>query len=290
VSVIKKYFRNFKLLFTIIIILFSFSMIQAQKRDTVYLWPDKVPGENEAKHMPVQTDNIKGNVVRLTNVTNPALVVFEPAKQNNSGIGIIVCPGGGYNILAIDLEGYEIAEWLNKLGYTAFVLQYRVPNKQDGALNDIQRAIRIIRSNSVKYNLNAEKIGVLGFSAGGSLCARAATRFLTDTYEKTDGIDTLSSRPNFAMLIYPAYLDKGENRSITPELLITKKTPSFFIFGTADDQYGNSALVITTALRDNKIPVELHFLAQGGHGYGKRAGNIAAETWPILAKKWLEER
>ncbi|WP_299781683.1 alpha/beta hydrolase [uncultured Formosa sp.] len=286
----RTYFSNFKPASLTLMMLLFLSMVQAQTRDTIYLWTNTVPGENEAKHAPVQSDNTKGNVVRLTNVTNPALVVFKPEKQNDSGVGIIICPGGGYDILAIDKEGYEIAEWLNKLGYTAFVLQYRVPKKQKGALNDIQRAIRIIRSNSLKYNLNNEKIGVLGFSAGGSLCARASTMFTLDTYEKSDHIDTLSSRPNFAMLIYPAYLDKGKNRNITPELQITKETPPFFIFGTADDNYSNSTLVMTTALRDNKIPVELHLLPKGGHGYGKRSGNIAAETWPNLAKEWLKKR
>jgi len=289
-SLLEKSSGNFRSCFLTIGMLFFSSMIQAQIRDTIYLWTDKVPGEKEAKHAPVQTDNTKGNVVRITNVTNPALVVFEPVKQNDSGVGIIICPGGGYNILAIDKEGYEIAEWLNKLGYTAFVLQYRVPQKQEGALNDIQRAIRMVRSNSLKYNLNSEKIGVLGFSAGGSLCARASTRITSDTYEKSDSFDTLSSRPNFAMLIYPAYLDKGKDRSITPELQLTKETPPFFIFGTADDVYGNSTLVMATALRDNKIPVELHLLPRGGHGYGKRPGNIAAETWPKLAKEWLGGR
>lgn len=267
---------------------FFISISQAQIKDTIYLWPNKVPGEIEAKHAPVQTGNTKRNVTRLTDVTNPALMVFEPAKQNDLGIGVIVCPGGAYNILAIDLEGYEIAQWLNNLGITAFVLQYRVPNKQVGALNDIQRAIRVVRSNSVKYNLNSRKIGVLGFSAGGSLCARASTNFTSDTYERKDSIDTLSSRPDFSMLIYPAYLDKGENRSITPELKITKETPPFFIFGTADDFYGNSGLVMATALRDHKIPVELHLLSKGGHGYGKRPGNTAAETWPNLAWEWLK--
>lgn len=258
-------------------------------RDTIYLWPDKVPGELTVKHPAVQSENTNGNVIRLKNVNNPALIVFEPKKSNNSGVGIVVCPGGGYNILAADLEGYEVAEWLNSLGYTAFVLQYRVPNKREGALNDIQRAIRIVRNNSLKYNLDTLKIGVLGFSAGGSLCARAATKFTTDTYEKIDSADDFSSRPNFAMLIYPAYLDSGINRSLTPELEIPNETPPFFIFGTIDDTFGNSSLVMTTALRDHKIPVELHLLPKGGHGYGLRSGNIAAETWPNLAKEWLKK-
>ena len=133
------------LYFFLYVIFFLFSIgLQAQIRDTMYLWPNKVPNEKFEKHPPVQTDNIKGDVTRITDVTNPALVVFEPNSSNNLGVGIIVCPGGGYNILAIDKEGYEIAEWLNELGYTAFVLQYRVPNNQLGALNDIQRAIRVV--------------------------------------------------------------------------------------------------------------------------------------------------
>lgn len=289
-TLIEKSSGNFRLGILTIVMLFFLSMIQAQTRDTIYLWQDKVPGEKEAKPAPVQIDSTKGNVVRLTNITNPALVVFEPVKQNDSGIGIIISPGGGYEMLAIDKEGYEIAQWLNNLGYTAFVLLYRVPNNQNGALNDIQKAIRIVRSNSGKYKLNPDKIGVLGFSAGGSLSARASTSLTSHTYEKSDSIDTISSRPNFAMLIYPAYLDKGENRNITPELQITEETPPFFIFGTADDRHGNSTLVMATALRDHKIPVELHLLPTGGHGYGIRPGNIAAEKWPNLAKKWLEER
>ncbi|UMB60816.1 alpha/beta hydrolase [Lutibacter sp. A80] len=282
--------QNIRLIFQTIIFLLFTAILQAQTNNLIYLWPDKVPNERMEKQLPVQTDNTSGNVTRITDVTNPALVVFKPEKSNNSGVGILICPGGGYNILAIDKEGYEIAEWLNKLGYTAFVLQYRVPNKQLGALNDIQRAIRVVRNNAKKYNLDAEKIGLIGFSAGGSLCARASTRFTIDSYPKTDAIDQLSCKPNFSMLIYPAYLDKGKDRSITPELVLSNNIPPFFIFGTADDPYGNSSLVFTQALRDNGTPIELHLLPKGGHGYGIRPGNIAAETWPNLAKKWLLER
>lgn len=283
----KKTLGNLRLCYPLMGMLSLSSIIHAQAGNTIYLWPNEVPGEKMVKHAPVQTDNTNGNVIRLTDVTNPALIVFEPVTPNNSGAGIIICPGGGYNILSFDKEGTEIAEWLNDLGYVAFVLQYRVPKKEKGALNDIQRAIRLIRDQSEKYNLDRDRIGVMGFSAGGSLCARASTQFTVDSYPKTDHIDTYSCRPDFSMLIYPAYLDLGNNRSITPELEISDKTPPFFIFGTSDDTHGNSSLVMTTSLRDNKIPVELHLLAEGGHGYGQRSGNIAAETWPALAKKWL---
>lgn len=263
--------------------------VTAQTRDTLLLWNDKVPNETREKQRARQTDDTSGGVIRLTDVTNPILTVFKPKIPNGSKAGIIICPGGGYKILAIDKGGTEVAEWLNSLGYTAFVLQYRVPNKQQGALQDAQRAIRLVRANAVLYDVDPQKIGFMGFSAGGHLAANAATNFQKNTYVQVDAIDDLSSRPDFTMLIYPAYLDKGENRSLSPELKLEENTSPFFIFGTVDDPYGNSSLVMTTALRDTKIPVTLHMLPQGGHGYGLRKGNIAAETWPLLAENWLHK-
>ncbi len=260
----------------------------SQNPTPVFLWPGQVPGESEGKHEPVQTPNKEGDVIRLTDVTNPAYFVFHPAPGKNNGAGVVVCPGGAYNILAFDKEGTEIAEWLNKLGFTAFVLQYRVPKKQEGALMDAQRAIRLIRSRATAYGLKSNKLGIMGFSAGGSLSARAATLFDNRSYAPVDQADSLSARPDFALLIYPAYLDQGPNRTLTPELTVNQKTPAMFLFATADDTWGNSALVMAGALRDAKVPVELHFIAKGGHGYGLRKGNIAGETWPGLAEIWLK--
>ena len=274
-----------------IILLLSFSLnLFSQEKEIIKLWPGKVPGESEAKHTPVITDNKSGDVTRLTDITDPAIVVFPASSENNNGSGIVVCPGGGYNILAVDKEGYEVAEWLNTLGYNAFVLQYRVPNKREGALQDFQRAIRIIKSKAAKWNLKPEKIGAIGFSAGASLSARASTRYNEKTYPKIDELDEFNCRPEFAMLIYPGGLDGGENRSLIQEIKVDKKTPPMFVFATADDKHSNSALVITTVLRDAKIPVELHLLPKGGHGYGLRSGNIAGETWPALAEKWLQNQ
>lgn len=267
--------------------IFFFSLISAQTNKVIELWPEMVPNQTQPKKAARQTDNVSGGVVRLTDVTNPVLTVYKPVTPNSSKAGIIVCPGGGYGILAINKEGYEVAEWLNSLGYTAFVLEYRVPNNRQGALQDLQRAIRVVRSQAKVYGLDEQKIGVIGFSAGGHLSANASINYLKESYPKIDGADGFSCRPNFTMLIYPAYLDKGENRSLSPELKIGENTPPFFVFGTIDDPYGNSALVITTALRDKKIPVELHMLPKGGHGYGLREGNTAAKTWPSLAQKWL---
>jgi acetyl esterase/lipase len=276
-----------KNLFVFLLLLFLSISTNAQKREIIYLWPGKVPGELKEKQPPVIDTSKNDKILRFDEVTNPAIEVFLPDKAINNGSAVIVCPGGGYNILAYDLEGTEIAGWLNRLGFTAFVLQYRIPDKKGGALQDVQRAMRIVRNNQQKWNIDPEKIGVMGFSAGGSLSARASTLFNKKTYPPVDKSDSLSCRPSFTMLIYPAYLDQGPSLTLTPELELSKDVPPIFIFQTADDPYGNSALVMAGALRNAKLPVELHFLSTGGHGYGLRPGKVAAETWPLLAEKWL---
>jgi acetyl esterase/lipase len=271
-----------KIVFINIVLFFVSQEIFAQSIDTIYLWSGSIPGATEPKHAPVPTTDTSGGVIRLTDVTNPALIVFKPVKSTDKGNSIIVCPGGAYKYLAINIEGYEVANWLNKQGFTAYVLQYRVPGKREEAFIDIQRAIRIVRS------CTSGITGVIGFSAGGNLCARAGIDFAEESYAITDSIDSISCRPDFVLLIYPAYLDEGENRSLSPNLHLNKNIPPMFIFQTADDMYGNSSLVMAAALRKNKIPVELHLLPSGGHGYGLRTGNIAAETWPHLAEIWLK--
>ena len=276
-----------KNLFVFLLLLFLSISTNAQKSEIIYLWPGKVPGELKEKQPPVIDTSKNDKILRFDEVTNPAIEVFLPDKAINNGSAVIVCPGGGYNILAYDLEGTEIAGWLNRLGFTAFVLQYRIPDKKRGALQDVQRAMRIVRNNPQKWNIDPEKIGVMGFSAGGSLSARASTLFNKKTYPPVDKSDSLSCRPSFTILIYPAYLDQGPSLTLTPELELSKDVPPIFIFQTADDPYGNSALVMAGALRNAKLPVELHFLSTGGHGYGLRPGKVAAETWPLLAEKWL---
>jgi acetyl esterase/lipase len=260
----------------------------SQNKELIYLWPGKVPGEKGEKKMPAMAPSENDNIIRISEVTNPAMEVFLPDQSLKNGAAVIICPGGGYYILAYDLEGTEIAAWLNRNGFAAFVLQYRVPEKREGALQDVQRAVRIIRDDALKYGIDPEKIGVMGFSAGGSLSARAITNFNRRTYSPEDKTDSLSCRPSFSMLIYPAYLDQGTGFSLTPELHLVPEVPPAFIFQTADDPYGNSAIVMAQAMRNAKLPVELHLLPAGGHGYGLRPGNHAAETWPQLAEAWLK--
>jgi acetyl esterase/lipase len=274
--------------FFLTIIIFS-TAAYSQKKELIHLWPGKVPGETKEKQQPAIAPSKNDNVLRYSEVTDPVIEVWLPDRSKNKKAGVVICPGGGYRILAYNLEGTEVAAWLNRLGYSAFVLQYRVPDKAPGALQDVQRAIRVIREKAPDWDLDPEKIGVMGFSAGGSLSARASTSSNRKTYSPVDRADSLSCRPSFAMLIYPAYLDKGENRTLTPELELTNDTPPIFIFQTADDTHANSALVMAAAMRDAKLPVELHLLPSGGHGYGLRAGKRAPGTWPLLAEIWLEQ-
>lgn len=246
------------------------------------IWPDKRPAEVVLKKGKMKQEMGDDDILRIQQMPVPTLQKF-PVVKSPKGKVVIVCPGGGYQILAVNHEGTEIAQWLNALGYTAYVLRYRVPDNREGALQDVQRAIRIARAENP-----GKQVGVMGFSAGASLTARAATRFQSPSYTATDETDTQSARPDFAALIYPAYMDEGEHHTLTPELTITEQTPPFFVFQTADDHYGNSALVISQALRNHKIPVQLHIYEKGGHGYGLRANLAeAASKWPKLMEEWL---
>lgn len=246
------------------------------------IWPDKRPAEVVLKKGKMKQEMGDDDILRIQQMPVPTLQKF-PVVKSPKGKVVVICPGGGYQILAVNHEGTEIAQWLNALGYTAYVLRYRVPDNREGALQDVQRAIRIARAENP-----GKQVGVMGFSAGASLTARAATRFQSPSYTATDETDTQSARPDFAALIYPAYMDEGEHHTLTPELTITEQTPPFFVFQTADDPYGNSALVISQALRNHKIPVQLHIYEKGGHGYGLRANLAeAASKWPKLMEEWL---
>lgn len=268
---------------------FAIPQVQGQDREVIALWPDQVPGETGTKAPPeISRKSTPGNQ-RIGRVTDPGLVVYEPAPEDRNGAAVIVCPGGGYSFLAIDKEGHEVARWLNQLGYTAFVLQYRVPKNRKGALQDAARALRLVRGMREKWKIESHRIGILGFSAGGSLAARLSTRYSKTLYDPVDEHDNESARPDFSVLIYPAYLDEGVDHSLTPEIELSDQTPPMFLFVAADDPYANSSLVMGAALRAAKVPFELHILPEGGHGFGMRPGKRAAETWPKLCEQWLQQ-
>ena len=271
---------------TILLFLLVFTITCFSQNETFDVWPGKVPGEEKPKAEHKISSNKKNDVTRIAEVTNPTVDVYLPESSVANGAGVMICPGGGYNILAIDLEGFEIAEWLNSLGYTAFVLHYRVPKKYDGALDDAKRAMRIIRSKADNWKINQDKIGVIGFSAGGSLIGRLATCDDSKTYKPIDEIDSKSYRPNATCVIYSgAFVSSRKERQFNT--ILDENTSPFFLFQTQDDN-PKSMIKAGLLLEENNVSMEMHVVPSGGHGYGLRKGNPAAELWPKFAKKWFE--
>ncbi len=272
--------------FIFLLLLFSiFNAVQAQT-DSLYLWPGEVPDESKPKSAPVPS-TLEDGSIRVIEMTNPFIAVFEPKPSRKNGKAIIVCPGGAYVRLAVHKEGYATADFLSDLGYTVFVLHYRVPDKRDGALQDLQRAIRLVRQRAKEYGIDPAKVGAMGFSAGGHLVTRAVMEEAKQRYPLQDEADKLSAMPDKMIIIYPGYLSDGPNKSLSPGLTATPNIPETFIFQTMDDGSALSAFALATALQKVKANVELHMLPIGGHGYGMYPGNKAAEAWPILLERWL---
>ena len=212
---------------------------------------------------------------------------------------MIICPGGGYHDLAWDKEGTEVAEWLNTFGVTGIVLKYRVPRRSDenspapppGPLKDAQRAISLAQSKAKDWGIDPERIGILGFSAGGHLAAAAATNFNTRTYEAIDAADQASCRPDFAVLVYPAYLKVKDKDELSPGVPVSSETPPLFIVHCSDDKTATAenSVVMYLAAKRAHVPAELHIYASGGHGFGLRSGKPTS-TWTIECAEWMKNR
>ena len=264
------------------------------------LWPAKAPGDT-AQLEPESNISKPGEglvagrtVIRLANVSLPSLTVYRPPAHHNSGAAVLVCPGGGYNILANDLEGTEVCEWLNSIGVTGVLLKYRVPRregreKHEAPLQDAARALRLIRHHADDWGIDPNRVGVLGFSAGGHLAAVLSNHGDEPNYETVDEADKMSCRPSFSVLIYPAYLLKDkEGSALAPELTVSGETPQTFIAITADDPVGvEGALYYTLALKQAGARVELHVYPSGGHGYGLRPTSNPVTRWPDRAGEWM---
>jgi acetyl esterase/lipase len=270
---------------------------------TLPLWPNGVPGASTpAANAPAEVDTTtqKDNLIagkpliRLGNVSTPTITLYKPAKANGAVPAVVVFPGGGYRILAIDLEGTEVCDWLNEAGLACVLLKYRVPDsgpypKSPAALQDAQRALGLVRQHADEWGIDQKRVGVLGFSAGGHLAAAVSTHFDKRLYDRVDAADELSCRPDFAVVIYPGYLAlEDQNMATNPDIKATADTPPTIIVQAEDDPvHVENATNYFLQLKNAKVPAELHIYADGGHGYGLRRTSQPVTAWPLLVEKWL---
>lgn len=228
----------------------------------------------------------KDGVIRVTSVSEPTLTVFRAPSTNAPTPAVLICPGGAYHHLAMNKEGFEIATWLNTLGITGIVLKYRVPSNREGALQDLQRAVRLVRARQKELNIDVARVGVMGFSAGGHLCARLSTTCGTASYPPLDDVDRIDDRPDFAVLVYPAYLEnKGQ---LSQSLPVSGKVPPSFIVHSEDDQsFVPGSKLYVEALTAAKVTNEFALYQTGGHGYGLRC-TTEAKAWTDRCAAWLK--
>ena len=283
---------------------------------TVALWPGKAPDEPENKALPAEgyTGADDKSVLRIQNVSRPTITVSRPTKAFANGANgangvngpsapaVIVCPGGGYGILAARKEGTEIVQWLNSLGVTGVLLKYRVPRREKGdaekhrhALQDAQRAMGLVRLHAKDWGIDPNRVGILGFSAGGHLSATACNNYEKRTYEPIDEADRLSCRPDFAVLIYPAYLKAGMGYNdldkVDPlqhaEKMSPARTPPTFIAVSEADGYAGSGVAYFAALARAKVPAALHVYPGGKHGTGMQEYPLS--RWGDEAAQWMRD-
>ncbi|HEV3166818.1 MAG TPA: alpha/beta hydrolase [Isosphaeraceae bacterium] len=275
----------------------------ADQPQVAEVWPGKVPDDygtiGEEKFRPPWSEDSKG-VKWLTNVTRPTVTVIRPAKESDTGAAILICPGGGYWNLAWDLEGEEVAAWLNSIGVTGIVLKYRVPRRPGqpvplpapGPLQDAQRALSLVRSKATEWGIDPKRIGMVGFSAGGHLVLATATGFDKRMYEPIDDIDKVSCRPDFAISAYAGYLVAKDTEVLAPYIRIPAETPPVFLVHASDDRVSDvdNSVVMYEALKHAGVPAELHVYATGGHGFGVRKSDKPCSTWTQRCADWLRNQ
>lgn len=277
-------------------------------RTTLALWPQGLPAEpagipawtpaaGPEHNTTTAEDHLVAAraVIRLGDVTEPTLTVYGAPKDHNTGAAVVVFPGGAYRILAIDLEGTEVCQWLNGIGVNCVLVKYRVPDsgpypKSAAALQDAQRAMGMVREHAAEWGIDAKRVGVLGFSAGGHLAAAISTHDERRLYRRVDAADDESCRPDFALVIYPGYLAIAEkNFEFNPDIPVTGATPPTFLLQAEDDPvHVENVIEYFMQLKKAGVEAELHVYAKGGHGYGLRPTDLPITHWPELAARWLK--
>ncbi|MCU1322291.1 MAG: Xylanase [Acidobacteriaceae bacterium] len=287
-----------KILFTLVL---SAATVAPAQQQTLPLWRGEAPDpqvQGPPKDITSPTDRLVAgkSLSHLTNIAAPTLAVFPPPTATNTGAAVVVLPGGGYRILAYDLEGTEVCTWLNSIGVTCLLAQYRVPYKdhfpQNAAdLEDVQQAMRLTRAHAAEWHIDPNRIGVLGFSAGGHLAAVLSNHadFKPATQPKGAADPTIDASPNFTILIYPAYLTpEPALNTLAPGIDPTVKTPpTFLLMAENDPVHVENVFVYGRALKDLKVPTEIHVFSEGGHGYGLRPTELPVTHWSALVTTWL---
>ena len=254
--------------------------------NTIMLWPKDAAGQGAEGMGTPKPDRGDGHI-RLTDVTAPSLRYFPAPATKQPGPAVILCPGGGYNHL-VTTKMTPIAEWLNSHGISAFVLIYRVPKKRKDAFEDIQRAVRIVRSRASEWNIDTTRIGVMGSSAGGHLAARVSTGFDLKTYEEVDKLDAVSCKPDFTVLLYPAYMNKG--KELSTDFSVSNKISPTLIVTAKDDGFFPGSQIYAGALKESGASIRVHFFEKGGHGFSLRPKEYPLSTWPDLCLPWLQDK
>jgi len=252
----------------------------------IKLWPKDEAREGTDGMGSPKPDRGDGHI-RLTDITTPSLRYFPALATKRPVPAIILCPGGGYNHL-VTTKMTPIAEWLNDHGISACILIYRVPKKRKEAFQDIQRAVRIVRSRASEWNLDPERIGVMGSSAGGHLAARVSTGFDSTTYQEVDKLDRVSCKPDFTVLLYPAYMNKG--KALSKDFAVSSELSPTLIVSAKDDKgFFPGSQIYAKALKDAGASIRVHFFEKGGHGFSLRPKEHPLSTWPDLCLQWLKD-
>ena len=277
--------------------------ISSQADDEVIYPPDQIIGlwPGRALHPDYRHyAKRKSTITRITWETRPSIEIYNPRSDFDSGSdteftssnAVVILPGGGYTSLAYDLEGTEIAQWLNQAGYTAVILRYTVPSKGSAPLRDLQRAMGVLRHNAEKLRINPASIGLLGFSAGGHLAVKLCVYGNKRIYEPIDEADNENIKPAFVGLVYPAYLTSKNKIDLSDEIEVSASFPPTFLVHTKDDtKYVNGSYAYTKALDEYGVDVESHIFETGGHGFGLRSlTTLEVSKWTELFKFWLSQQ
>ena len=295
--------------FLILCVNLAWAIAAAESPQVLEIWPGMVPdpsgnlGEERIVMSP-KLDRKQVEVTEptrmITGVTKPTITIYRPAKEKDTGTAVVICPGGGYWNLYWQLEGEEVAAWLNSLGVTGIILKYRVPRGPDEPkgeparrpLQDAQRAVSLVRSKAVEWGIHAQRIGIMGFSAGGHLAIATATNFEKRNYEPIDDVDKVSSRPDFVVPVYSGYLKAKDKDELAPGLHVPPRTPPVFLVHGSDDIVSppEHSVFMYLALKRAGIAAELHLYATATHDFGVRGSDHPYSTWTESCARWMRHQ